>query len=171
MTNAGTSVRTRRRIAGERRPQRDDIDNTGTGTPAPTTPAPTRARAAPPPAVEPDRATEPDKRAETATARRSSWSPSWRVVAVLGAVTAVVVATALILGLGVWDIRGVRAADRVDEASRTAPAAAERASAAILSYDYSTLDADEKAAEGYMTPAYAKKYAASSSSCGPTPRS
>jgi Mce-associated membrane protein len=53
----------------------------------------------------------------------------------------------------------VRDQDAVDQATRNAPAAAERASAAILSYDYESLDADEKAAERYMTPKYKKEYA------------
>jgi Mce-associated membrane protein len=80
------------------------------------------------------------------------------VVAVLGVVTLVLV---LLAGLGLfkWSWSDVRAQDAVDEASRTAPASAERASAAILSYGYTSLDADEKAAERYMTPAYKKKYA------------
>ncbi len=53
----------------------------------------------------------------------------------------------------------MREQDAVAEATRSAPAAAERASAAILSYGYQSLDADEKAAERYMTSAYKKKYA------------
>ena len=53
----------------------------------------------------------------------------------------------------------MREQDAVADATRSAPAAAERASAAILSYGYQSLDADEKAAERYMTSAYKKKYA------------
>ena len=64
-----------------------------------------------------------------------------------------------VLGLFTWSWSDVRTQDAVDQASRTAPAGAERASAAILSYGYSSLDADEKAAERYMTPGYRKKYA------------
>ena len=44
------------------------------------------------------------------------------------------------------------------EATRTAPSAAERAAATILSYNYKSLDADQKAAERYMTPEFRKKY-------------
>ena len=86
-------------------------------------------------------------------------APSWPVVAVLGVVALVLVVTAGVLGLFTWSWSDVRTQDAVDQASRTAPAAAERASAAILSYGYSSLDADEKAAERYMTPGYRKKYA------------
>jgi Mce-associated membrane protein len=71
------------------------------------------------------------------------------------------VAVAAVLGLGVWSYGDVREQDRIDQATRTAPAAAERASAAILSYDYQSLGADEKAAERYLTPAFKKQYVAS----------
>ena len=85
--------------------------------------------------------------------------PSWPIVAALGVAALVLVVASGVLGLFTWSWSDVRAQDAVDEASRTAPAAAERASAAILSYGYTSLDADEKAAERYMTPAYKKKYA------------
>jgi len=80
-------------------------------------------------------------------------------VAALGVAALVLVVAAGVLGLFTWSWSDVRDQDAVDEASRTAPAAAERASAAILSYGYTSLDADEKTAERYMTPAYKKKYA------------
>ena len=86
-------------------------------------------------------------------------APSWLVVAALGVVALVLVVTAGVLGLFTWSWSDVRSQDAVDEASRTAPAAAERASVAILSYGYTSLAADEKAAERYMTPGYKKKYA------------
>ena len=85
--------------------------------------------------------------------------PSWPVVAALCVAALVLVVAAGVLGLFTWSWSDVRAQDAVDDASRTAPAVAERASAAILSYGYASLDADEKAAERYMTPAYKKKYA------------
>jgi Mce-associated membrane protein len=85
-------------------------------------------------------------------------APSRRVVAALGALALLLTAIAAVLGLLVWNLLDVREQDAVDEASRAAPAAAERASAAILAYSYKSLDADEEAAAGYMTPAYAKQY-------------
>jgi Mce-associated membrane protein len=72
----------------------------------------------------------------------------------------VLLGAAAVLGLGVWDVRDVRMEDQVARATQDAPAVAEKAAAAILSYGYTTLDADEKSAERYMTPAYARKYAA-----------
>ena len=77
----------------------------------------------------------------------------------LGVVALALVATAAVLGLGTWNYREVRDQDAVADATRSAPAAAERASVAILSYGYQSLDADEKSAERYMTPAYKKRYA------------
>jgi Mce-associated membrane protein len=145
----------RRRIAGERRPSRPDADR-----PEPQDepvshelPQPAQSKAVAPPA--------PPSSAGPAGSRRTGGrpAPSWPVVAVLGVVALVLVVTAGVLGLFTWSWSDVRTQDAVDQASRTAPAAAERASAAILSYGYSSLDADEKAAERYMTPGYRRKYA------------
>jgi Mce-associated membrane protein len=145
----------RRRIAGERRPVRPDegagIDEQeAPETEAPGT-TPVRLTKEPPP---------PPPPADTPPAVRGPGSgPTWRVIALLGVLALVLVATSAVLGLGTWNYREVREQDAVAEATRSAPAAAERASAAILSYGYQSLDADEKAAERYMTPAYKKKYA------------
>jgi Mce-associated membrane protein len=92
---------------------------------------------------------------------RRGTGPSWLLVTVLGIVTLVLVATAAVLGLGVWKIGTVQNASAVDEATRAAPSAAERAASTILSYGYQSLDADESAAERYLTPSYKKKYATS----------
>jgi Mce-associated membrane protein len=174
--------RPRRRIAGERRPARpaDDQVTLVPGSPEPpaadesASPAtsepggPAGGAAAPPQEVPAAEATETAETAETAetpepaetpTDGGTSTGPSWWVVGALGGLALVLVVVVAVLGLAVWNVRDVRAADRVDETSRTAPAAAERAAAAILSYDYRTLDADEKAAERDMSPAYAKRYA------------
>lgn len=62
------------------------------------------------------------------------------------------------LGLVKWDIRDVREANRVDQATRTAPSVAERAAATILSYNYKSIAADQKAAERYMTPHFRSQY-------------
>ena len=80
-------------------------------------------------------------------------------MAVVGVVALVLVVVAAVLGLGRLERRHGQRPGAVDEATRTAPSAAERAASAILSYSYQSLDADEKAAERYMTPAYKKKYA------------
>jgi Mce-associated membrane protein len=151
----------RRRIAGERRPARADV-------PAPpTSPSPRELRRT----ARRDRSAEAagpgstEVPAPTVSKRRSrpvreGSGPSWLVVALVGVLALVLVALAVVLGTSVWSYGSVRHQDQVDESSRTAPSAAERAAATILSYDYKSLDADEKAAERYMAPAYAKKYAA-----------
>jgi Mce-associated membrane protein len=84
--------------------------------------------------------------------------PALWVLTVLALVALALAGGAAAYGVPRW--RAVHEHDRVTEAGRTAPAAAERAAAAILSYDYKSLDSDEKAAERYMTAGYAKKYAA-----------
>jgi Mce-associated membrane protein len=81
-----------------------------------------------------------------------------RVLSVLGGAAVVLVVLAAWLSLGQWDVRAVSRSNAVDTTTRTAPAAAERAAAAILSYDYKSLNSDEASAEKYMTPAYSKQY-------------
>jgi Mce-associated membrane protein len=147
----------RRRIAGERRPPRAEGEVRPERPDEPVSfdkeqPPEARQQAAPPPPL-------PSGGADVPRGPGGGSGPSWPVVAVLGAVALVLVVAAGVLGLFTWSWSDVRAQDAVDAASRTAPAAAERASAAILSYGYTSLDADEKAAERYMTPAYKKKYA------------
>jgi Mce-associated membrane protein len=156
----------RRRIAGERRPGRPPATSASpapqpesetTGTQAPDTQAPdtratkTRVRKPRPTRPAGSRPTEPGR-----AGRREA--PAWRWIAVLGVVVVVLLAVTAYLGLVKWDIRDVREANRVDEASRTAPSVAERAAATILSYNYKSIAADQKAAERYMTPGFRKKY-------------
>jgi Mce-associated membrane protein len=142
----------RRRIAGERRPPRDvePADPRKPQTPDAAAPpdASRPAPGAPPPPVEP----------RAASREPGGSGPSWLALAVLGVVALALVLVVAYLGLGKWNIRDVREHEAVIEATSSAPAAAERASAAILSYGYQSLDADESAAERYMTPAYKKKY-------------
>lgn len=106
-------------------------------------------------------ATEPAVADEPAAeeAQATAGGPSTLVLGGLGALALVLVVIAAVLGLVTWSLPDVRHQDQVDEAQRSAPAAAERAAATILSYDYTSLDTDEKSAERYMTPAYAKQYA------------
>lgn len=115
--------------------------------------------------AEPPRSTADDTAAvavarepEPGSAAGGAGAPRW-LMAALGVLALLLVATAAWLGLNTYDIREVRRHDQVSEAARTAPATAERAAGAILSYDYRSLDSDEKAAERYMTAAYAKQYA------------
>jgi Mce-associated membrane protein len=146
----------RRRIAGERRPPRAEGEVRAERPHGPVSlekRLEEHEQGAPVPP--PQRSGAPDV---PQTARGGS-GPSWPVVAALGVAALVLVVAAGVLGLFTWSWSDVRAQDAVDEASRTAPAVAERASVAILSYGYASLDADEKAAERYMTPAYKKKYA------------
>ncbi len=60
------------------------------------------------------------------------------------------------LGLGAW--RTVDEQTQVEAARRTAPATAERAAAAILSYGYETLEADRDNAASFMTASYREEY-------------
>jgi Mce-associated membrane protein len=163
----------RRRIAGERRPPRAGLapdGSTATEEPFEADAHSTRGSAleativrgeqVPPadapasvPAVAP--AGGPDAGGPSAP---GGSGPSWLVLTVLGVLALALVATAVVLGLVTWSYREVRHDDAVDQASRTAPAAAERAASTILSYSYTSLSADEKAAARLMTPAYRAKY-------------
>jgi Mce-associated membrane protein len=98
-----------------------------------------------------------DTDAAVATAGPDRRVPT-RVLSILGGVAVVLVVLAAWLSLGQWDVRTVSRSSDVDTATRTAPAAAEKAAAAILSYDYKSLGSDEASAEKYMTPAYSKQY-------------
>jgi Mce-associated membrane protein len=71
-----------------------------------------------------------------------------------------VLAVLLVLALVLAVVLGLQARqdDRVAEARRAAPVAAERAAEAILSYDYRRLPQDRKRAEGFLTDSYAKDY-------------
>jgi Mce-associated membrane protein len=79
-------------------------------------------------------------------------------LAVLAALAAVLVVAAIVLG--VIDLRRLAEAEDAEDATQQAPAAAERAAAAILSYDFTSLGADEEAAARYLTDAYKKQYTA-----------
>lgn len=61
-------------------------------------------------------------------------------------------------GLGLGAVRDARTQQGVEEARRTAPAAAERAALTILAYDYRDLEADRDAAAALMTPGYRADY-------------
>lgn len=144
----------RRRIAGERRPRTAEAAPEA----APETSPDTEPKASPATPVPPVGGPAPTPR-RTRRSRGSRPGPSRLVVGALGVLALLLVVLAAVLGLGVWNVGTVREQSQVDEATREAPSAAERAAATILSYNYRSLDADEKAAERYMTPSYRKKYA------------
>jgi Mce-associated membrane protein len=76
--------------------------------------------------------------------------PAW-LLAALAVLTAVALATAGYLATQPSD-------DAIADSTSDAQGAAERAVTTVLAYDYRHLDADQKAAEELMTPAYQKKY-------------
>ena len=85
------------------------------------------------------------------SADRGRGLPVW-VLFVLGLLTGALLGTVIYLG---WDYAKATA---YQEALDEAPQAAERAAAAILSYDYERLDADRDAAAKFLTPAYRDSY-------------
>jgi len=89
---------------------------------------------------------------QTQRPRCSGTGPTNLVLAILAVLAAATVAAAAFFAVPAWRDRGVQ------QAQQNAPSVAERAAKAILSYDYTSLDRDEKAAASYMTPTYRKKY-------------
>lgn len=111
-------------------------------------PAAAPARKPPPPPPSPDEA--PPARAGS---RGSGLRPvPLPVVAVLGVLAAVLV------GLGAYFALQARQAADYQEALDRAPAAAERAAVAVLSYDHESLRADRDAAARFLTSDYRKEY-------------
>lgn len=151
----------RRRIAGERRPREDEATPSApveeaepTGPTGPTgTKAPKPAKAPKPP--------KPPRNQEGADATPGRAVPT-RVLAALAVAAVVLVAFAASgfgldgVGLSAW--RESRDQTDVAAATQSAPAAAERAAAAILAYDYKTLEADRDNAAKFMTSDYRKEY-------------
>ena len=166
MSNQNPTPRPRRRIAGERKVARPAA--TGALEPSPDEAAPAPGStlddrrpggAASPPPGPP---AEPVAGTTTEVMARPSRGPV--PVPVMAGLGVLAVLLVLLATVGVVDGTGVQAFQEVDEqtqvdrAARTAPAVAERAAGAILSYDYETLDADRDAAARYMTPEYRKQY-------------
>ena len=175
-----TSARKRRRIAGERtRPARPGAtpeageQPEGGPAPGPATGTPeahpdvraaakAAAKAAANAAKRPRREKPAKPAREPAGAGLHVALPVLAGVGLLAALLVVVAVAGLgwfgVHGLGVPALRDVRQADAVSTADRDAPAAAERAAAAILSYNYRSLGADEKSAESFMTAHYRGQY-------------
>jgi Mce-associated membrane protein len=108
-----------------------------------------------PPAAEPPVPAEEDDEEGTgfwAGVTRTLGGLSAVTLSVLAALTVAVLVLVVVLGIKVQQEAAVQSAR--DEA----PAAAESAVKALFSYDYRNLDADRKRAQGYMDPAFAKKY-------------
>jgi len=92
---------------------------------------------------------EPDPASTTAGGRRSI--PTW-LLAGVAVLTAVV-----LVAVGVIWVK-VPSDASVEQSTRDAEAAAERAVGPILSYDYRHLDEDQQAADSYLTSDYRKQY-------------
>jgi Mce-associated membrane protein len=145
--------------------------STGTapGTAAATTSAPVLERD-PAPASDSetvpdtDEHASPDTEAPPAPARRRrSRGVSTGVLAALGGLNLLTLGLVAVLTLAVLvatAITGVKVHQEgnIIDARDEAPAAAERAAKAVLSYDYRTLPADRKRASAYLTSDFRKKY-------------
>ena len=70
----------------------------------------------------------------------------------------VAVLTAVAVGAAAWVYFALPSDASVEESTRAAQSAAERAVGPILSYDYRHLDEDQAAAESYMTSGYQQNY-------------
>jgi Mce-associated membrane protein len=156
MTQTPTTTTRRRRIAGERRPATEQV--TGPAE-APTTAARPTAGAAED--VGRTAQTPPPSDADP-TPERAPRRPVGRwqlvVLAVIAAVLVALAAGPVVPGVGIAAIRQNAEHDAVAAASRAAPAAAERAAAAILAYDHEALEADRDNAARFMTGDYRKEY-------------
>ena len=161
-TQNPNAPRPRRRIAGERKGQRTAPVGEAT-TEAPPEAAPVDSPAAasrpvtpppPPPAVLPAEQGAAEPRAELAPV---PW-PVMAGLALLAVVLLVLAVGPFVDGMGWKDYREVSAQSEVDSARRTAPATAERAAAAILAYDYKSLESNRDTAAQFMTPEYRKQY-------------
>lgn len=110
---------------------------------------------APPPRPTPEaREAPPTVESESvdAAAREPASRRAGLVALLLALLTVAALVAAVLLGLK------VRAESRVVAGRDEAPAAAERAAKAVLSYDYKTLPADRKRASAYLTPGFRTTY-------------
>lgn len=142
----------------------------GTDDPAPAgkvpgPPMPGASSAAAPEAVSPT----PDARApwgpQTTSTTTSTTAPSSLSSKMLTLLILFGILAAAAVGLGAWKgSQGWRAlqeqkqAEQYQEALDTAPAAAESAAAAVLSYDYRSLEADRDAAAKFLSDGYRQEY-------------
>ena len=96
----------------------------------------------------------PEPRPARAARSRRPWRAQVVLAAVLALLSVVAVVFAVRFGLA------VREEGRVADARDEAPAAAERAAKAMLSYNYEQLPADRERAAAYLTDSFKKKYLA-----------
>lgn len=155
---SGTPSR-RRRIAGERRP-REGEPTTQLAEPDTRVADPTDRAAGPVETA--DRVTEPAETTESTTPDREPRAVPTRALAALAVAALLLVAFAAsgfgLDGVGVQAWRAAEDQSQVESAQRSAPAAAERAAAAILAYSHDSLEADRDNAARFMTPSYRKEY-------------
>jgi Mce-associated membrane protein len=152
MSNQTPNNPRRRRIAGERKSGRP-LSPGAAGPPEEPSPPP------PPPPPSDDQAPEPPSPSpEPPAPGEGAGLPVIVGLAVTFVVLVVVVsAIAFLPMIGWWHT--VRTENSEQKSAQAAPASAERAAEAILSYDYKALDTDKKSAVRFMTGAYGKKYA------------
>jgi len=93
---------------------------------------------------------------EATTSGSATGAPRRLVPAWLLAGVAVLAAVAV--GAAIWVWAALPSDASVEESTRAAQSAAERAVGPILSYDYRHLDEDQAAAESYMTSGYQENY-------------
>lgn len=117
--------------------------------PAPAAPAAASVRKTPPP--------PPSPAADAPAVDASSGGSGLRPVP-LPVVAALGVLAAVLVGLGAYFALQARQAADYQEALDRAPAAAERAAVAVLSYDHESLRADRDAAARFLTGDYRKQY-------------
>ena len=108
------------------------------------------------PAIEPA-----DEPAGVPESRPTGWWGSRASLLLLSGLLAVLLVLCGLLALGALGTDGVadlNDAEAVEQATKTAPAAAEAAAATVLAYDHRSLDADKDAAVKFMTDDFAAEY-------------
>jgi Mce-associated membrane protein len=142
------SASRRRRIAGERKSARPPLESGA---------APAEAPEESPEESPAEGTTIPETRP-----RREARAVPTLVLSALGVVAVLLVAFAasgfFVDGVGVAAWKQVDEESQVEAAERAAPAAAERAAAAILAYSHESLEADRDNAARFMTESYRKEY-------------
>lgn len=85
-------------------------------------------------------------------AKPGGWvPPAWLLIALAGV-------TALVATAAAWLLLAVPSDQEVADATAEAQAAAERAAVPVLSYDYTRLEADQEAAQRFLTSDFRKDY-------------
>jgi len=130
-------------------PRADDEKATST---VPTPPVPGAARAATPGGSGAAPGADPAEPATGGETGFRGWTVPWPVFAVLG------VLTALAVGFAAYFLTQAQRAADYREALDRAPAAAESAASAVLSYDYKSLESDRDAAAKFLSGGYRSEY-------------